>query len=51
MFGFTENYIKIKSAYNPNWINEFKKVIPTHLNMDGTMNAEILVDELEPILA
>lgn len=48
MFGFTENYIKIKSAYNPQWVNTLKQVIPTHVNNDGTMNAEILVDELVP---
>lgn len=48
MYGFTENYLKIKSAYNPNWINQFKKVVPTSVNADGTMQAEILVDELIP---
>ncbi|MBL4707955.1 MAG: tRNA (N(6)-L-threonylcarbamoyladenosine(37)-C(2))-methylthiotransferase MtaB [Flavobacteriales bacterium] len=51
MYGFTENYIKIKSAYNPNWINQLKRVIPTHVNADGTMQAEILVDELVPLTA
>lgn len=51
MYGFTENYIKIKSAYNPNWINQLKQVIPTHVNADGTVNAEILVDELVPLMA
>lgn len=51
MFGFTENYLKIKAAYNPEWINQLKRVIPTHLNADGTMKAEILVDELAPVMA
>ena len=51
MFGFTENYLKIKSAYNPYWINELKNVVPTHVNADGTVQAEILVDKLAPMMA
>ena len=51
MYGFTENYLKIKSAYNPEWINELKKVVPTHVNADGTINAEVLVDKLAPVMA
>jgi threonylcarbamoyladenosine tRNA methylthiotransferase MtaB len=51
MYGFTENYLKIKSAYNPDWINELKTVIPTHINADGTVHAEILVDKLAPLMA
>ena len=51
MFGFTENYIKVKTAFNPNWINQLKKIIPTHINADGTMKAEVLVDEIEPAVA
>ncbi|MDB9963910.1 tRNA (N(6)-L-threonylcarbamoyladenosine(37)-C(2))-methylthiotransferase MtaB [Vicingaceae bacterium] len=51
MYGFTENYIKIKSAYNPDWINALKNVIPTHVNADGTVHAEILVDKLAPVKA
>ena len=51
MYGFTENYLKIKSAYNPSWINELKNVVPTHVNADGTVKAEILVDKLAPMMA
>lgn len=51
MFGFTENYLKIKSAYNPSWINELKNVVPTHVNADGSVKAEILVDKLAPMMA
>lgn len=46
MFGFTENYIKIKSAYNADWVNQIKQVIPTKINSDGSMHAAILADEL-----
>ncbi len=45
MYGFTENYLKIKSLYNPEWINQLKKVVPTAVNADGTIKAEILIDE------
>jgi threonylcarbamoyladenosine tRNA methylthiotransferase MtaB len=45
MFGFTENYIKIKSTYNPDWINQIKQVVPLMVNSDGTAKAETLVDE------
>ncbi len=45
MFGFTENYIKIKSTYNPEWVNQIKQVVPLRVNTDGTVQAEILVDE------
>lgn len=51
MYGFTENYLKIKTAYNPNWVNTFKKVVPLSVNADGTMYAEILVDEFVPAMA
>ena len=51
MYGFTENYIKVKSTFNPTWTNQLKKVIPMHINADGTMKAEILVDDLEPVMA
>lgn len=45
MFGFTENYIKVKSTYNPEWVNTIKQVVPLSVNTDGTVNVEILVDE------
>lgn len=48
MYGFTENYIKIKSAYNAQWVNQFKQVMPSKVNSDGSMHAAILADELVP---
>lgn len=45
MYGFTENYLKVKSHYNPEWINQLKQVVPTAVNADGTIKAEILIDE------
>ena len=46
MYGFTENYLKVKSKFNPEWINQIKQVVPLSVNYDGTVNAEILLDEL-----
>tara|TARA_B100001109_G_scaffold255698_1_gene260191 strand:+ start:1624 stop:2946 length:1323 start_codon:yes stop_codon:yes gene_type:complete len=46
MYGFTENYLKVKSKLNPEWINQIKQVVPLSVNYDGTVNAEILLDEL-----
>lgn len=42
MFGFTENYLKIKTTYNPQWINQLKQVVPLNVNNDGTIHAEVL---------
>jgi len=47
MYGFTENYLKIKSAYHPGWNNTLKTVIPERVNADGTMHAAILTDEMQ----
>jgi len=37
MFGFTSNYIKVKTPYNPLIINQTAMVKMTELNNDGTM--------------
>ena len=37
MFGFTSNYIKVKTSYNPLIINQTAMVKMTELNNDGTM--------------
>lgn len=44
MYGFTENYLKIKSAYHPDWNNTIKTVVPERINADGTIHASILTD-------
>ncbi|MEQ8910022.1 MAG: tRNA (N(6)-L-threonylcarbamoyladenosine(37)-C(2))-methylthiotransferase MtaB [Vicingaceae bacterium] len=46
MFGFTENYLKVKATYHPDWINQLKQVVPLSVNADGTVKAEVLLDEL-----
>jgi len=49
MFGFTENYLKIKTVFNPNWVNKLKKVVPLSINADGTVNAEVLIEEYQEV--
>lgn len=51
MFGFTENYLKIKTTFNKDWINQIKQVKPLSVNTDGTIFAEVLNDELVPLEA
>lgn len=51
MYGFTDNYIKIKSAYNPSWINTTKTVIPERINADGTVHAAVLKNDVHYALA
>lgn len=43
MFGFTENYIRVKAKYDPVLINELKPVLLTNIGADGCME----VDEVE----
>ncbi|MCG8476224.1 MAG: tRNA (N(6)-L-threonylcarbamoyladenosine(37)-C(2))-methylthiotransferase MtaB [Cytophagales bacterium] len=46
MYGFTENYVRVKAKYDPMLINEFKDVRLTKIDeADGT----VLVEETEPV--
>jgi threonylcarbamoyladenosine tRNA methylthiotransferase MtaB len=36
MHGFSENYIKVKTTYNPEWINEIKKIKLDPIDEDMT---------------
>lgn len=42
MFGFTENYIKVKTAYNPNLANQLVKVQLGELDGDGVYQCELI---------
>jgi threonylcarbamoyladenosine tRNA methylthiotransferase MtaB len=42
MHGFTDNYIKIKTDYNPNLINQLKELKLTELDADGSALVEDL---------
>lgn len=43
MFGFTENYIKVKLPHNANLVNTFQTVVLTEIDRDQLMKAEIKV--------
>ncbi|MBP6090455.1 MAG: tRNA (N(6)-L-threonylcarbamoyladenosine(37)-C(2))-methylthiotransferase MtaB [Crocinitomicaceae bacterium] len=44
MYGFTENYVKVKMPYNATLVNTFKKVQLTEIDRDGIMKA-LLIQE------
>lgn len=47
MHGFTKNYIKIKTPYNPLMVNQIGHVKMIDLNPDGTMRVELIEQKLE----
>lgn len=42
MQGFTENYVKVKAAYQPSKVNTFERVKLTEPDRDGIMKVELL---------
>jgi threonylcarbamoyladenosine tRNA methylthiotransferase MtaB len=40
MYGFTENYVKVKAAFDPTKINTFQTVHLTEIDRDGVMKCE-----------
>ncbi|MDP4637807.1 MAG: tRNA (N(6)-L-threonylcarbamoyladenosine(37)-C(2))-methylthiotransferase MtaB [Crocinitomicaceae bacterium] len=42
MYGFTENYVKVKSAFDPTKINTFQTVRLTEIDRDGVMKCEFV---------
>ena len=49
MHGFTTNYVKVKTAFNPLMVNQSAKVKMTKLNKDGTMKIEFVEEKLETV--
>ena len=45
MYGFTENYVKVKTAYDPNLANKFCKVTLDEIDRDGILKCTILETE------
>jgi threonylcarbamoyladenosine tRNA methylthiotransferase MtaB len=41
MYGFTENYVKVKSEFNSELINKITRVKLTEINKEGLMEAEV----------
>lgn len=46
MFGFTENYIRVKAKYDPLLINELKPVLLKNVGSDGVMEVEEIEDKV-----
>jgi threonylcarbamoyladenosine tRNA methylthiotransferase MtaB len=42
MYGFTENYVKVKAAFDPTKINSFQTVRLTDIDRDGVMKCEFV---------
>lgn len=42
MYGFTENYVKVKSAFDPLKINTFQTVQLTEIDRDGVMKCQFI---------
>ena len=42
MYGFTENYVKVKTPFNPELVNNFRKVRLTNIDRDGIMKVEFI---------
>jgi threonylcarbamoyladenosine tRNA methylthiotransferase MtaB len=49
MHGFTDNYIKVKTPYNPLFINELKEVELKDIDADGNMIVTIAASIAQPI--
>ena len=43
MYGFTENYVKVKAPFNPDLVNQFEKIILEKLDRDGIVIAKSAV--------
>lgn len=44
MFGFTENYVKVKFPYDSSMTNTFQKIRLTEIDRDGVMKCELLTE-------
>jgi threonylcarbamoyladenosine tRNA methylthiotransferase MtaB len=46
MYGFTENYVKVKMSYDESLVNSFQQVRLTEIDRDGIMKCELKVVSL-----
>ncbi|WP_341907781.1 tRNA (N(6)-L-threonylcarbamoyladenosine(37)-C(2))-methylthiotransferase MtaB [Fluviicola taffensis] len=42
MYGFTENYVKVKTAFNPDLVNQMQTVQLTEIDRDGVLKCEFI---------
>jgi threonylcarbamoyladenosine tRNA methylthiotransferase MtaB len=46
MFGFTSNYIKVVTPYDPLWVNELKKVKLKEINGEGLVEIDLVWEKV-----
>ena len=46
MYGFTENYLKVKTPWNPYLVNTLQQVVLKQIDEDGMLRVEILPKEV-----
>lgn len=46
IYGFTENYVKVKMPWNPELFNTLQEVVLTHIDEVGTVRVEFLKKEI-----
>lgn len=42
MYGFTENYVKVKTPFNPDLVNQMQQVQLTEIDRDGVLKCEFI---------
>ena len=46
MYGFTENYLKVKTPWNPYLVNTLQQVVLKEIDLDGLVRVELLPTEV-----
>lgn len=47
IFGYTENYVKVKMPWNPAYVNKLKKVVLRSIDIDGVVRIELIEETVE----
>lgn len=47
LFGFTDNYVKVKTPFNPAWINKLVEITLSDFDADGVVVAELREDAVD----
>ena len=47
IFGYTDNYVKVKMPWNPAYVNKLKKVVLRNIDRDGVVRIEFIEEPVE----
>ena len=47
IFGYTDNYVKVKMPWNPAYVNKLKKVVLRNIDRDGVVRIELIEEPVE----